>query len=175
MNQKLDIRDTLTPEQTDVIKAREYFSLRESRHTIQAIADLWGYATRQSVYDALERWAKSGVLEYARRLYYSGKSDGIEAAEERALTEWPDIVDRMLKIAHHGKSAYTSLEAAKWLLAEVIKPAQKKRQTDEGSAESEYSKRHMDTNPNQIVLPADRIRTPLLTVGVPTSEEIRTS
>lgn len=132
--------EDLPPEQyDDFLRCARFIELYETgeKVSMQYIADLWGI-DRTTLYEWKNKWIQTGLMQKIRIKYFLPKTvDQIQRANTDVAEAWPDIVQRQLDIAIHGKSDQFSHNAAAWLYETIIKPMTE--QVEEvGSDEMDY-------------------------------------
>jgi hypothetical protein len=141
----------LPTEDPEVIQAGRYLAMKDLGWTMERIANEFGYKSRTTMYDRVRTWEQSGALEKARQEYLLPKELEIRATISRVLDRWPLVLERIMRIALHGKDR-TSLEAAAWLEQHVVGPELATRE-QAGSAEQAYANKQHEFNPTRIDLP----------------------
>ncbi len=68
-----------------------------------------------------QRWTENGSLKKARGLLLAIKKEQIQRAEDEVFHYWPEIIQRMMKIALHGDERNVPV-AVEWLRQHIIEP-----------------------------------------------------
>jgi K+ transporter len=148
-----DIEVLFTHEDKEILDAMVYLQLKDERKTMDEIAAHFGYKTRKSINDKVNRWRDEGVLDKARAKYYIPKGEEVKAAISRVMDSVPAMLDRMVKIVKMGRE-HNAIAAFEILMDRVVTPTME-NQPAGGSAEQKWAERSAKgiSDPMSIKLP----------------------
>lgn len=140
-------------EDKEILDAIVYLQMKDERKSMEEIAAHFGYKTRKSMYDKVNRWHDDGVLDKARARYYIPKGEEIKAAVSRVMDSVPSMLDRMVKIVKMGRE-HNAIAAFEILMDRVVQPALESQPTS-SSAEQKWAEAAKNgiSNPLSLQLP----------------------
>lgn len=107
----------------------DYLLLREQGLGMQAIANRLHekyntkWKTRAWLYERLGVWRRNGTMTEAERRYMEPRIAEMNSAIMTAVEAWPQMIERMVKIATEGRSDKNALEAFAYLHEHIIGPS----------------------------------------------------
>ncbi len=139
-----DIEVIFTREDKEILDCMVYLQLKDERKTMEEIAAHFGYKTRKSINDKVNK---------ARAKYYIPKGEEIKAAVSRVMDSVPAMLDRMVKIVKMGRE-HNAIAAFEILMDRVVTPAMD-GQPNAGSAEQKWAERSAKgiADPMKVKLP----------------------
>jgi transposase-like protein len=135
----------------ELIAAVQYLALKREKIANRDIAAAFSIA-EVTLYTWLRRWKENGVLDRARRYALARDLEEIENVKMQIARAWPEVVDRVLRIAIYSRSDKTALEAAAFIKANYIDPISDENR--HSSSESDWATRPGDFLPNVVEMPS---------------------
>lgn len=115
---------------SDFLRAMEYIMLREigPKKSLDDIAAHFDMA-RNTLNGLIVQWENDGLLAKCRQQYlFPALFEEVNFAITEAISAYPDVIRRQIRIAKDSKSDYNATQAATWLHNFVIQPVIDKQQ-----------------------------------------------